>query len=91
MNDIAEQNKARRFVVGDQRAQAIERVVFGRDRHQLSLRAMTPGVSEMQICDGQQLFFAKVNSAARIENNAEQEFEGLQDGWAGGRHKINIR
>src|SRR3954471_6074488 len=42
---------------------------------------MGPGIAEMQIGDSEQFVFAKIDGAARVEDDAEQKLEGLQDGY----------
>jgi hypothetical protein len=86
MDDVSQENEARWFVIGDQGAEAIESVVFGDDGHELALRAMGPGVTEMQIGDGKEFVFAKIDGAAGVENDAEQEFQRLKDGRTDRRH-----
>ena len=75
VNDVAEEDDAFGLVVGNERGDAIEGIVFWGDGHELALRAMGPGVAQMQIGDGEQTMFAKVNGPASVENDAEKKFE----------------
>ena len=80
MNDVAEQDDAFGLVVGDQSGETFEGVIFRRDGHELALGAMGPGVAQMQIGDGEETMFAKVDGAAGVEHDAEEEFERLENG-----------
>lgn len=80
VNDVAEQDDTFGLVVRDERGKTFKGVIFWRDGHELALCAMGPGITQMQICDSEQAMLAKVNSAARVENDAEQEFERLKNG-----------
>ena len=78
MDDIAQKNEPLGLIVCQKVLNARKRVVFGGNWEHLALGAMGPGIAQMQIGDGKNLFRLEIDSASRVEGDAEKEFDGLK-------------
>lgn len=69
MHNVAEQDEPLRPEFREHDAQASERIVRRRNRHELARGAMAPCVTEMQIRRRQQLVLREISDAARVKND----------------------